>query len=242
MQLANVKALILCGGKGSRLRPLTDLVPKPLVELNGRPCLDYILRSHVQRGQSKFILCVGYKGEMIREFVRASDFAARIDFSDVGEGASMLRRLYAARDLMGERVSVTYGDTLIDVDFANMLAQHEASGAAITLTTAEVISPFGLLTIDGDGYVSSYREKPSQPYYVGHMILDRSVLDSLSSELLEMPDGQGLVRLFHQLLEDRKLAAFPYSGPQVTFNTRQDLDRAERDLDRFFTQTDGGDE
>jgi hypothetical protein len=74
------------------------------------------------------------------------------------------------------------------------------------------------------------------------MIIDRSVLDTVPPELLDLPDGQGLVRLFHRLLEERQLAAFPYSGPQVTFNTRQDLDRAERDLDRFFTQTHGGDE
>ncbi len=235
-------AVIMCGGKGSRLRPLTETVPKPLVELNGRPCLEYILRSHLHRGQGEFVLCVGYKGEMIREFVEQSGFDATIRFSDAGENASMLQRLHAARDLMSERVSVTYGDTLIDVDFPAMLGQHQARGAAITLTTAEVVSPFGLLDIDDAGLVSSYREKPSLPYFVGHMIIERSVFDEVSEDLLALPDGQGLVRLFQQLVERRELAAFPYAGPQVTFNTRQDLDRAERDAARFFTQTDGGDE
>ena len=74
------------------------------------------------------------------------------------------------------------------------------------------------------------------------MIIERSVLEALDPELLELPDGSGLVRLFQSLVESRKLAAFPYAGPKVTFNTRQDLDRAERDLNRFFTHMDGGDE
>ena len=235
----DVRGLILCGGKGTRLRPLTDTIPKPLVELRGKPCLDYIVRMHIERGQRELILCIGYKGEMIRDFVAAADFDAEIQFSDCGENASMLQRLHGALPLMGERASVSYGDTLIAVDLPRMLESHHNSGAAITLTTAEVVSPFGLLTIGDDGFVSSYREKPAQPYYVGHMVLERSVLEEVSDEVLRLPDGGGLVRVFENLLAERKLAAFPYSGPQVTFNTRQDLDRAERDLSMFFTQAHG---
>ena len=150
-------ALILCGGKGSRLRPVTDSIPKPLVELNGKPCLEYILRSHIERGQREIVLCVGYKGEMIRAFIERSDFDAEISFSDAGGSASMLQRLHAARELIGDRATVTYGDTLIDVDLPAMLQRHRDLGAAITLTTAEVVSPFGLLTIGEDGYIASYQ-------------------------------------------------------------------------------------
>jgi NDP-sugar pyrophosphorylase family protein len=143
---------------------------------------------------------------------------------------------------MGERVSVTYGDTLIDVDLNQMLAQHLASKAAITLTTAEVKSPFGLLTIQDDRAVSSYQEKPVHPFYVGHMILERHVLDGVDEALLSLPDGEGIVALFQRLISAGRVRAFPYRGPQVTFNTQQDLDRAHREVGLFLTQTHDGDE
>ncbi|MGH7789088.1 MAG: nucleotidyltransferase family protein [Candidatus Binatia bacterium] len=238
----DVKALILCGGKGTRLRPLTESMPKALVPLAGKPCLEHIFESHRRRGQRRFILCVGYRGDMIVDFVRRAGLQSMVEISDAGENASMLQRLHHARGLMGERVSVTYGDTLIDVDFARMLAEHLESGAAITLTTAEVRSPFGLLTIDGAGFVSSYREKPVHPFYVGHMILERTVLDAAGEDLLGQPDGGGLVQLFQRLVGEGRVKAFPYRGPQVTFNTQRDLEHAERELGLFFTQTDGGEE
>ncbi len=236
--MSGLKGVILCGGKGTRLRPLTDEVPKPLVELAGKPCLQHILEGQIRRGLADFVLCIGYKGEMVREFVRRAGLDAAVEFSDAGLEASMLARLHAARDRMGERVSVSHGDTLIDLDLEGMLARHERSGAWITLTTAEVQSPFGLLTLDGD-LIASYREKPVHPYFVGHMILERRVLDDLDPALLELPDGEGLVELFQRLIAERRLGGVPYDGPRVTFNTRQDLADAHREMGRFFTQDSG---
>lgn len=234
-----MKTLILCGGRGTRLKPLTELMPKTLVPLNGKPCLQHILKSHIRKGWTQFVLCVGYRGEMIVDFVKGHPFDAQIEFSDAGEDASMLRRLVYARALMGPRAFVSYGDTLIDVDYAEMASAHAASHAAVTLTTAEVKSPFGLVTMDANNWILSYNEKPVQPYYVGHMLLEATVLDEVTEDLLRLPDGEGLVRLFTQLIRERRARAYPYGGPQITFNTKQDLDQAERDLGMFFTQAEG---
>ncbi|MFQ5801320.1 MAG: NDP-sugar synthase [Candidatus Methylomirabilales bacterium] len=227
--------VILCGGRGIRLRPLTDRIPKALIPLNGKPCLQHIIESYIRKGYRRFVLCVGYQGEMIVDFFRRQTFDAEIEFSDAGEQASMLERIYQARSFIGERAFVAYGDTLIDVDLAKMLAYHITSGAAVTLTTAGVRSPFGLVKATKDGWVVSFEEKPVQPYYIGHMLTERAVLDEVDPELLRMPDGGGLVTLFQRLIEKRRLRLYPYTGPQITFNTQQDLVQAERDLLTFFT-------
>ena len=233
------KTLVLCGGRGTRLKPLTELLPKALVPLHGKPCLQHILESHIRRGQVEFVLCVGYRGEMIVDFIRQHPFAARIDFSDAGADASILQRLVHARPLVGARAFVTYGDTLIDVDCEDMAAKHHASHASITVATAEVRSPFGLVTTDAGNWIGSYDEKPVQMYYVGYMLMDTAVLDEVPADLLRLPDGEGLVRLFQEFVRRRRLRAYPYGGPQITFNTPQDLDQAERDLGAFFTHAEG---
>lgn len=230
-----LKTIILCGGKGIRLRPLTESVPKSLVALNGKPCLQHIVELYIRKGYRHFVICVGYLGDMIFEFFRKHSFDIQIEFSDAGEDASILERLYHAMPLMGERAFVAYGDTLIDVNLSEMLAEHVASKASITLTTAGVRSPFGLVTADEGKRILSFEEKPVQPYYVGHMLIERDVLKEVDPELLKMPDGEGLVMLFQRMIAKKRIRTYQYTGPQITFNTQRDLGQAERDLLTFFT-------
>ena len=230
-----VKTVVLCGGRGLRLRPLTDEVPKALVTLNGKPLVEHLVESYIQKGFRRFVLCVGYRGDMIKEFFAHHPFDAEFEFANAGEDASMLRRLHHARSLTDDRFFVAYGDTLIDVDLEAMLAEHVSSGALVTMTTANVRSPFGLVTTDARGWVQAFEEKPVQLYYVGHMLVERCVLDDLDPALPALPDGEGLVSLFGELISKKRLHMYPYNGPQITFNTRQELHQAERDFVSFFT-------
>jgi NDP-sugar pyrophosphorylase family protein len=215
---------------------MTDELPKALVSLNGKPILQHLIEAYIQKGVHRFVLCIGYQGERIREFISSHPFDAEFEFSEAGENASMLQRLYHARSSITDRAFVAYGDTLIDMDLEAMLNDHRSSAAWLTMTVADVKSPFGLVTADEDGWVQSFREKPIQSYFVGHMLLERTVLDGLESELLDLGDGQGLVKLFDRLIDQKCLRLYSYNGPQITFNTSQELDQAERDLITFFTQ------
>ncbi len=230
-----MKTAVLCGGRGSRLRPLTDSVPKPLVKLNGTPILQRLVETYSSRGFRDFVFCLGYRGAMIREFFDSVTVPADLQFSDAGEDASILERLRLARPLLGDRFFVAYGDTLIDVDLKAMLAEHISRGASVTITTAEIRSPFGLVAVDGHGRVSSYEEKPLQRFYIGHMVMESRVVDDLPPGLSDLPDGEGLIRLFDGLLSRKELHSHHYGGPQITFNTRQELDQAQRDIVGFYT-------
>ncbi|GAB6037232.1 hypothetical protein JCM15519_17910 [Fundidesulfovibrio butyratiphilus] len=229
--------VILCGGAGTRLRPLTQTIPKTLVPLNGKPMLQHILEYHLRKGHTRFVLCVGYLGDAVRRFVDQAGLDAEIVFSDMGETASMLKRLHGAASHMGERALVTYGDTLIDTGLTAMLQAHLSLGSLITLTTASIRNPFGLVRLDAENRVISFEEKPVQTFYIGQLLIERSVLEALGEQEINAPDGEGLVRLIQNLADTGRVGAFPYSGPQITFNTEQELQKAEKDIITFYTQT-----
>jgi glucose-1-phosphate cytidylyltransferase len=233
--LQNHQVAVLCGGKGTRLRPTTDTVPKALVQLNGRPILDYVLTFYRSKGLSRFILCVGYKADMVRAHYADPPSGADICFSDAGEDASMLQRIWALRDFMGERLFISYCDTFIDLDLDGMLATHLDMGAEATIVTAKIRSPFGLVTSDASGWVASFVEKPVMNYYIGSFILERSALAHVTPGMLQRPDGQGLVDFFGALAARRRLAAFEHTGLQITFNTESERRKAEEALGRFYT-------
>lgn len=231
------KVVILCGGRGARLRPATDTVPKALVPLNGRPILDYILDFYRQKGFFKFVMCVGYKAAKIMEYYANPPQGTDITFSDAGEQASMLERLWKVRDQVGERFFISYGDTFIDLDLDRLLSSHVRSMAQATMVTARVKSPFGLVTVDGDGLVSSFVEKPLLNYYIGCFLCEKSAFDYVDREMLEKHDAGGLIDFFLRLKSKRLLAAFESTGFQITFNTESERRNAEKILGKFYTYT-----
>ncbi len=233
------RVVVLCGGKGTRLGEMTAATPKPLVEVGGRPILEHILTSYMRRGRREFVLCTGYRGEDIEAFVADRGFDADIRISDAGVDAGILRRIWAAREMMGERAIVTYGDTFVDVDPADILAGHARGGVPLTICTAEIRSPFGIVEAGPDGLVEYFREKPVHSYYIGLMVVERQLLDTLERGLLDAPDGEGLVRLFQELIERRELGVYRSEGLQITFNTPDEHRVAERELARFFTEQEG---
>ena len=233
--MTSPQVAILCGGRGRRLGDRTKSVPKALAPLNGRPILDYVLDFYRSKGFSRFVLCVGYKAQQVVERYSQSEDHEVIEFSDAGEQASMLQRIWALKDVVQDRLVVSYCDTFIDLDMENLLSAHQDAGAAATIVTAQIRSPFGLVDTDPDGWVSSFVEKPLLNYYIGCFVIEKSAFEAVTVEMLERPDGDGLVAFFGKLLEDRRLASFAHSGTQITFSTESERRRAERDLGRFYT-------
>ncbi len=234
-----VKVVILCGGRGHRLKPLTSKVPKPLVTLNGKPVIRHIIEFYIRKGFRHFVLCVGYRADAIRRFVAAHSFDAEIEISDAGPDAGILKRLYLARHLIAGKAIVTYGDTFIDIAPHRMLREHEKAGSLATITIADIRSPFGLVQCRGKSGVTSFEEKPLLQYYIGHMILEAAALDSLDRDLISMPDGEGLVQLFKRLIKKKRLNAYKHSGLRITFNTPLEHQKAEEEFVQFFTEQEG---
>jgi len=232
-----VKIMIMCGGQGKRLGRLTEQIPKPLIRLHGKTILQIKLEEYCRQGFREFIFCIGYKGDMIRDEVSRLDLGISDEFSDAGEEAGILQRLYHTRSLFNDHVLMTYGDTYTNIDLTQFIDAHRRGLQSVTIVTAPIKSPFGLVEMDQTGSVTYFKEKPVLNYYIGYAIINRAVLDSIPSDLLRMPDGEGLVGFYKMLITMSKLGAYNHTGLQITFNTPDELKFAEEALFQFYTNS-----
>ncbi|MBF0472793.1 MAG: nucleotidyltransferase family protein [Nitrospirae bacterium] len=230
-----LKIAILCGGYGKRLLPFTEEIPKPMVSINGKPILEHILKLYNSKGFSDFILCIGYKGEKIREFISSRSDFGNIIFSDAGTDASMLQRIISLKDMFNERIMISYGDTLTDLDINDFLRFHSSSNGAATIVAASIQSPFGLVNYNLDGKAVYFEEKPFLNYYIGHIILEKRSLDFVDDSMISSQDGLGLVSFLKKLMAEGQLYVYHYKGPQITFNSHGERTNAEKMLSSFYT-------
>ena len=147
----------LCGGKGERLRPLTADLPKPLVPINGKPLLGHILEHAQAHGVKEFVAAVGYKADKIKTYL-ADDLGLAVELVDSGD-ADIVRRLADCAPRIKGDCLVLYGDTLSDVNLADLTAFHRSRPEKVTITVWPLRSQFGVLDVNEDGKVVSFQEK-----------------------------------------------------------------------------------
>ncbi|OLE54023.1 MAG: hypothetical protein AUG51_10390 [Acidobacteria bacterium 13_1_20CM_3_53_8] len=231
--LSNLTAILLCGGKGERLKPFTDDQPKALVPLNGQPLLRYLLRYLSAFGIKRFIICVGYKAEAIEEFVRDSVNPAW-ELICVNSGdASMTDRLRDVRRYLNSPALVCYGDTLANLDLGVLLQDHQTSGALVTMTVYPMHSPFGIVSFDSSGQITGFVEKPRLPYWIniGFMLCELEAFNYLKP-------GSDMPEFLASLAEGGALFAHQHDGKHLTVNTEKDRVLAESEMIEFFTLLD----
>ncbi len=242
-----MKAVLLAGGLGTRMREETEFRPKPMVEIGGKPVLWHLMKIFAANGITDFVVCTGYKGEQIKEYflnyaAHNNDFTitlghrGALEFHDdhtesnwtvtvADTGAATLtggRVERIEKYVKGERFIVTYGDGLADVDIAALVAFHEAHGRKATITTVRPLSRFGLVDVDADGAVSRFREKPQMEDWVsaGFFVFEPSVFDELRNTDDVMLEHEPLDRI----AAAGELSAYRHEGfwqPMDTFRESQ---------------------
>ena len=240
-----MKVIILCGGLGTRLREETEFRPKPMVEIGGRPILWHIMKIFGHQGLREFVLCLGYKGNSIKEYflnyeamnndvtlqlgARASltfhgehseqDYS--VTLADTGQAAQTGARVKRVeRFIDGPRCIVTYGDGLTGIDIPKLMAFHESHGKLMTVTTVRVPGRFGVIDTNDDGQVTRFREKPTQDAWIsaGYMVVERGVFDYLSADddcIFEREPMERLAR-------DGQLMAYRHMGEFHPMDTYRD--------------------
>ena len=156
-----MKVVILCGGQGTRLREQTEVMPKPMVKIGGNPILWHIMKTYSHFGLHEFVLCLGYKGDIIREYFKdndASDWS--VSLIETGEKAQTGARVFRVREQLGNQAfCLTYGDGLGSIDIRGLLEFHKKHGKLATVTGVRPPSRFGELMLRGDQVVT-FAEKP----------------------------------------------------------------------------------
>ncbi|MBA3327772.1 MAG: NTP transferase domain-containing protein [Solirubrobacterales bacterium] len=214
--------VILCGGRGTRLRERTESIPKPLVEIGGRPIVWHVVRIYAAQGAREFVLATGYKGEMLERFAADEPWPEGLEVHCVDTGldtptGGRVRRL---RDqLSGAPFSATYADGVADVDLAELARHHRAHGGLATMTVVRPELQFGVVQLaDEDGRVSGFQEKPRSEHWIngGFFCFEPGVLDYLSdSSVLEREPLEGLAA-------DGQLHAFRHTGYWDCMDTYKD--------------------
>ena len=214
-----MKTVILCGGKGTRMSAISEKIPKPLVEIGGKPVIWHIMKIFESQGFGEFILCLGYKGEEIRKYFEKNPIdECRIDFVDTGEESSKAERVAKVKDLIkDENFFLAYGDDLSDINLAKLKEFHEANKKIATITAVKVLSPFGILETDSSNEITNFREKPVLDYWMngGFMVLNKKIFDYLSEGELEK-------EVFEKLVREKQIQAFKHLGGWKTMNTLKD--------------------
>ena len=221
-------ALVLAGGKGERLRPLTENLPKPMVSINGRPLLEYHLHWLRSEGIKRAILLVGYKQDVVREHFAVPRIPG-LSVECVGEDHPLgrggaIRHGFEHAGLTGELLVATNGDIITDQPLEPLLRLHEDSDALATVMLTAMLSPYGVVDVDSAGLVTGFREKPMLPYYInaGAYILAGSLISRFPLE------GDHETGLFPQLAQEGKIAGFRSDAFWRSVESMKDLEEARQ--------------
>lgn len=230
-----MKVVILCGGQGTRLREETEYRPKPLVEIGGRPILWHIMKLYAHYKLQDFVLCLGYRGQMIKDYflnyeAMNNDFTICLgkqhrvtyhgahqeqDFivslADTGQEAMTGSRVKQVQKYVdGDTFLVTYGDGLSDVNVEDLLKFHASHGKLATITTVKPFSRFGILDVDPQLKVIAFAEKPQVEGWAsaGFFVFNKRVFDFLKVDLDCVLEKEPLERL----AAEGQLFAYQHKG------------------------------
>jgi glucose-1-phosphate cytidylyltransferase len=227
-----MKAVILAGGLGTRMSEETDTKPKPMVEIGDRPLLWHVMKTYSHYGITDFIVCLGYKGYVIKEYffnyyrhtsdlqidLKSGDLRVinsqtedwKITLVDTGQETMTGGRLKRIAPYLGnETFCFTYGDGLSDIDIKAEIAFHRKEGKLATVAAVQPPGRFGVLEIDGHA-VTKFREKPADEIgwiNGGYFVLEPKVIDYIAGDSISW-EGEPLFNL----ARDGQLAAFQHNG------------------------------
>jgi glucose-1-phosphate cytidylyltransferase len=235
--------VILAGGLGTRMREETEFKPKPMVEVGGKPVLWHIMKILSSQGINEFVICAGYKAEVIRDYFlnlksRSLDFTVsygdagsiefhgefaednwRVTVADTGPLTMTGGRIKAIEKYVsGQRFFATYGDGIADVNLRALIESHEKSNAIATLTTTSPVSRFGVVKTSPTGLVETFLEKPqsSELVNIGYFIMEPKIFDYLepNSTLEQEP--------LNRLAQERKLNSYHHEGFWQPMDTQRE--------------------
>ena len=235
--MSNIKTVILCGGQGTRIKDVSEVLPKPMLFIGDRPILWHIMKIYAQHGLKDFVLCLGYKGWLIKEFflnyyAKVSDVSIKLGGKDpviyhnanneadwkitlveTGDNAQTGARVWNARKHLDDcdYFSVTYGDGVADIDIQSLIKTHKKTDLLGTVTAVHPSGRFGEMEIS-DNIVSEFNEKPNVSTGLingGFMMFNRKVIDKY------FRPGEDLVlesEVLSKMVKDKQLGVYMHDG------------------------------
>ena len=225
-ELTNMKCVILAGGYGTRISEESHMKPKPMIEIGGKPILWHIMKIYSVHKINDFVICLGYKGDQIKEYFDRFDFTPwNIQLVDTGEDTMTGGRLKRIQDHIDDTFCATYGDGVSDVDINRLISFHKEKKSLATLTAIHPPERFGVLNLSGD-YVMEFHEKhrgESSWINGGFFVFEPKIFDYLQddSTVLEKTPLETLAK-------EQQLTSFKHNGFWYPMDTLRDKNHLEK--------------
>lgn len=245
-----MKVVIFAGGRGTRIAEESSLRPKPMIEIGGKPILWHIMKIYAAYGHTEFIICLGYKGWMIKEyfvnyFVHNADLTVdlgnnsvevhqnnaepfKVSLVDTGLDTMTAGRLKRVLPYTNnEPFMLTYGDGVCDVNINDLIAFHQNSGKICTMTSIQAGSRFGVINMQEDGTITSFEEKPKDSgtwINGGFFVINPQIRDYLNYDTDDMMWER---QPMFDLANDGQIAAYKHHGFWKCMDTLREKEEME---------------
>jgi len=223
-----MKVILLAGGFGTRLSEYTKIIPKPMINIGGKPMLFHIMKMYAKYGFKDFYIALGYKGEVIRKFFKKNFFDWNINLIETGKNTMTGGRLKRLKKYIGkETFMMTYGDGLSNVNLEKLLKFHKKNKKLVTLTAVRPPARFGVLKLKGD-YVRYFKEKSKLDegwINGGFFVMEPEFFSFIKN------DNTYLEREpLEEATKKRQLSAFRHEGFWQCMDTKRDKDKLDKIL------------
>jgi len=215
---------------------ISKITPKPLVKVAGRPLLEYKLREYKSQGFNSYVFCTGYMGNKMKAGINKLGYDGI--FSNIGNDAGILDRIYSVRKYINDSTIISYGDTYGQINFKELVSSHKNSESLMTIVISSIKHPFGLVNFDSNSKVISFEEKPILSHYIGYAVIEPNIFDIIPKNFLGQSDGDGLVKSIKYLINLNLVSTYKFGGLQVTINTNSDLKTASEKIGNYYTLID----
>lgn len=230
-----MKALILAGGKGKRLRPYTTTFPKPLMPIGDKAILEIVIKQLKQSGFDDVIMSIGHLGGLIMAFFGdGNNHDVNIDYTKEEKPLGTAGPLSLVREMIDEPFLMMNGDVLTNLDYADLMEYHKKKGniATVALNKRVVNIDFGVIETDDDNHVVGYKEKPTIDYLVsmGIYIFDKRILDYIEDDkYFDLPD------LINRLIDNgENVNGYVFEGYWLDIGRPDDYERANKEYKEIF--------
>jgi len=225
--LNNLEVVILCGGEGKRLRPITEKIPKPMVHIKDKPILHYILDYLQSYGLKKFIIGTGYKHEIVQKYIENYQNDKNIKVINSGK-VDIIDRIKDAGKFIKKDFLVLYGDTISDVNLNELATFHKVKKLPATMSVWPMRSQFGLVDFDQNGKVLSFSEKPILDKFmnIGYFYFENEILKTMEQYL-------SWEFFLNNMVKMEILNAYVHNGIHITVNTIEELHQAEKNIENI---------
>jgi len=225
----NLSVIILCGGEGQRLRPLTKKIPKPLIKIRNKAIIEYIINHFHRHKINNIIIATGYKDKLIKKFIKKKYKSKKIQVINTGLKTGILGRIKKIEKYSKQNIILCYGDTLLDINVNKLITFYLKNQTKFLISSYELQSSFGILNINEKNFVTNFREKPRLGVWfnVGYFLFSKNYFKVIKK-------FEKFENFLFYLVKKKLLKAFKHIGKHITVNTVYELEEAKTQIKKFI--------